>query len=79
MPSSNNKGEREIRPAVRMRKASYGSGSDQGAATLSVLMSIDRTLKQRGIDALATTEAALRIDIATGTLPALPRTATSND
>lgn len=77
VPSSNNKGEREIRPAVLMRKASYGSGSDRGAATRSVLMSIYRTLKQRGIDALAATEAALRTYIATGKLPPLPTKATS--
>ena len=77
VPSSNNKGEREIRPAVLMRKASYGSGSDRGAATRSVLMSIYRTLKQRGVDALAVTEAALRTYIATGKLPPLPTKATS--
>jgi len=79
VPSSNNKGEREIRPAVLMRKASYGSGSDLGAATRSVLMSIYRTLKQRGVDALAATEAALRTYIATGKLPPLPTKATSLD
>ena len=77
VPSSNNRAEREIRPAVLMRKASYGSGSDRGAATRSVLMSIYRTLKQRGIDALATTEAALRTYLTTGTLPPLPGIATS--
>ena len=77
VPSSNNRAEREIRPAVLMRKASYGSGSDRGAATRSVLMTIYRTLKQRGLDALAATEAALRTYIATGKLPPLPETATS--
>ena len=77
VPSSNNKGEREIRPAVLMRKASYGSGSDRGAATRSVLMSIYRTLRQRGVDALAVTEAALRTYIATRKLPPLPTKATS--
>jgi hypothetical protein len=79
VPADNNRAEREIRPAVLMRKASYGSGSDRGAATRSVLMSICRTLKQRGIDALAATEAALRSYIATGKLPPLPDLATSEN
>lgn len=77
VPADNNRAEREIRPAVLMRKASYGSGSDKGAATRSVLMSIYRTLKQRGVDALAATEAALRTYIATGKLPPLPESETS--
>ncbi len=77
VPNNNNHAERTIRPAVLMRKASYGSGSDRGAATRSVLMTIYRTLKQRGVDALAATEAALRTYIATGKLPPLPGTATS--
>jgi transposase len=77
VPSDNNRAEREIRPAVLMRKASYGSGSDKGAATRSVLMSVYRTLKQRGVDPLAATEAALRTYIATGKLPPLPEGTTS--
>jgi transposase len=79
VPADNNRAEREIRPAVLMRKASYGSGSDRGAATRGVLMSIYRTLKQRGVDALAATESALRTYIATGQLPLLPTNATSKD
>ena len=79
VPSSNNKAEREIRPAVLMRKASYGSASERGAATRSVLMSIYRTLKQRGVDVLATTEAALRAYVTTGQLPPLPQATTSGD
>ncbi|MGL5098070.1 MAG: IS66 family transposase, partial [Planctomycetia bacterium] len=79
VPSSNNRAEREIRPAVLMRKSSYGSGSDRGAATRSVLMSIYRTLKQRGVDPLAATESALRTYIATGKLPPLPARPTSGD
>jgi hypothetical protein len=77
VPADNNRAEREIRPAVLMRKASYGSGSDQGAATRSVLMSIYRTLKQRGVAPLAATETALRTYAATGKLPALPEGTTS--
>ena len=66
VPQSNNKAEREIRPAVLMRKASYGSASVQGAETRSILMSIYRTLKQRGLDPLEETEKALRQFIQTG-------------
>ena len=50
VPSSNNHAEREIRPAVLMRKASYGSQSERGAATRGVLMSMCRTLKNRRAD-----------------------------
>ena len=50
VPSSNNHAEREVRPAVLMRKASYGNQSERGAATRAVLMSVCRTLKNRGLD-----------------------------
>lgn len=72
VPPSNNRAEREIRPAVLMRKASYGNATDAGAATRSVLMSVYRTLKLRGLDALTTTADALRTYTATGQLPPLP-------
>ena len=72
VPADNNRAEREIRPVVLMRKASYGSVSDRGSATRSILMSIYRTLKQRGVDVLSATESALRAWIATGKLPPLP-------
>lgn len=72
VPSSNNHAEREVRPAVLMRKASYGSQSQQGAATRGVLMSVLRTLKKRGLDPLNTILDALRNYAATGTLPPLP-------
>ncbi|MGL6095099.1 MAG: IS66 family transposase [Fimbriiglobus sp.] len=77
VPSGNNRAERAIRPAVLMRKASYGSGSERGAATRGVLMSIYRTPKQRGVDPLSATESALRTYIATGKLPPLPAGPTS--
>ena len=38
-PSSNNHAEREVRPAVRMRKARYGNPSEAGAWTRAVVMS----------------------------------------
>ncbi len=48
VPSDNNHAERQIRPAVMVRKNSYANGSDDGAETQAVLMSVFRTLKQRG-------------------------------
>jgi transposase len=48
VPSDNNHAERQIRPAVMVRKNSYANGSDDGAETQSVLMSVFRTLKQGG-------------------------------
>ena len=72
VPSSNNRAEREVRPAVLMRKASYGSQSERGAATRGILMSVCRTLRNRGLDPLRTILDALRTYAATGTLPPLP-------
>src|SRR5207253_7029597 len=71
VPPSNNHAEREVRPAVLMRKASYGNQSQQGAATRAVLMSVCRTLKKRRLDPLSMIHDALRIHAATATLPAL--------
>src|SRR5512135_2765799 len=48
VPFDNNHGERQIRPAVIVRKNSYANGSEDGAETQAVLMSVFRTLKQRG-------------------------------
>jgi transposase len=72
VPSSNNHAEREVRPAVLMRKASYGSQSERGAATRGILMSVCRTLKNRGLDPLQTILDALRSYAKTGAMPPLP-------
>ncbi|HEY2786157.1 MAG TPA: IS66 family transposase [Fimbriiglobus sp.] len=72
VPPSNNHAEREVRPAVLMRKNSYGSQSVRGASTRGVLMSVFRTLHRRGLDPLAAVEHALRAYAATGELPPLP-------
>lgn len=45
---TNNNAEREIRPAVLMRKTSYGNRSEQGRKNQSILMSIIRTAEKRG-------------------------------
>jgi transposase len=53
VPAHNNRAERELRPTVIARKVSFGSGSDAGAETRSILMSVLHTLnKQRGDDSL---------------------------
>lgn len=72
VPADNNHGERAIRPAVIIRKNTYGNRSQRGADTQAVLMSVYRTLKQRGHNPLATITNALSEYLATGKLPALP-------
>ncbi len=72
VPPDNNHGERQIRPAVIIRKNSLCNRSEQGAATQAILMSIYRTLKMRGIDPTKAIAEALRSYIQTGTLPPLP-------
>ncbi len=72
VPADNNHGERAIRPAVIIRKNTYGNRSQRGADTQAVLMSIYRTLKQRGHDPLSTITNALAEHLNTGKLPALP-------
>jgi transposase len=78
VPPDNNHGEREIRPAVIMRKNSYANGSPEGATTQAALMSIFRTLKRRGHDPIRTVINALRTYLKTGHLPPLPSKITTN-
>jgi len=70
--STNNFAEREIRPAVILRKNTLGNQSDQGAETQAILMSIFRTLRRRGLDPMAEIVRALRIYVQTDKLPPLP-------
>jgi len=72
VPADNNHGERAIRPAVIIRKNTYGNRSHRGADTQAVLMSVYRTLKQRGHDPLATITNALTEYLTTGKLPPIP-------
>jgi transposase len=72
VPFDNNAAERAIRPAVIIRKNSYGNRSPRGADTQAVLMSIYRTLKQRGHDPLKTITDALAQYLTTGKLSGLP-------
>jgi transposase len=72
IPFENNFAERQIRPAVVLRKNSQSNRSDRGAVTQAVLMSIYRTLRLRGHDPLQTMTNALRTYLQTGHLPPLP-------
>ena len=78
VPFENNHAERSIRPAVIIRKNSYGNRSEQGADCQAVLMSIFRTLKQRGHDPIRTVIAAIREYLKSGTMPTLPHQPTSD-
>jgi transposase len=72
VPHDNNFGERQIRPAVILRKNSQSNRSDRGAATQAVLMSVYRTLKLRGLNPTKTIAHALKTYLTTGKLPPLP-------
>ena len=76
VPFENNLAERAIRPAVIIRKNSYGNRSDQGADTQAILMSIFFTLKKRGLNPIRTIREALVAYMKTGQLPPLPANAT---
>ena len=79
VPFDNNAAERAIRPAVIIRKNSYGNRSQHGANCQAVLMSIFRTLKQRGHDPIRTIIDALVTYLTTGQLPSLPEPKTTSD
>jgi hypothetical protein len=72
VPFDNNAAERAIRPAVIIRKNSYGNRSARGADAQAVLMSVFRTLKQRGHDPIQTVVQSLATYLSTGQLPSLP-------
>jgi transposase len=72
VPHTNNHAERELRPAVIMRKVIQQNRSDKGAHTQAVLMSIYRTLKLRGHDPVQTIVSNLETSLLTGQLPPLP-------
>ncbi len=73
VPHDNNFGERQIRPAVILRKNSQSNRSDRGAATQAILMSVYRTLKLRGLNPTKTIADALGTYLTTGQLPRLPQ------
>ena len=65
VPSDNNHAERQIRPAVIVRKNSYANGSEEGAETQAILMSVFRTLKQRGHNPVSAVLDAVRVYLKT--------------
>lgn len=72
VPFENNFAERQIRPAVILRKNSQSNRSDRGAATQAILMSVCRTLELRGMDPLDEIAQAMRTRLLDGELPPLP-------
>ena len=78
VPCDNNHAEREIRPAVIIRKNSLGNRSARGAQVQAILMSIYRTLKLRGHAPLNILVDALKHYVRTGSVPALPDKVTSD-
>ena len=73
VPFENNAAERAIRPAVIIRKNSYGNRSAPGADVQAVLMSVMFTLKKRGHNPVKTVVEALTTYLQTGQLPPLPQ------
>ena len=73
IPFENNLAERAIRPAVIIRKNSYGNRSEKGADCQAVMMSVFRTLKQRGHDPIKTVVNATKNYIKTGELLSMPQ------
>lgn len=72
VPPDNNHAERQVRPAVIIRKNSYGNRSRDGAAAQALFMSLFRTLHLRGhhpVDALTD---MVKGSLASGLPPALP-------
>jgi len=59
IPADNNLAERDLRPVVIARKVSFGSQSEAGANTRSILMTVLHTLKKRVSDPCATLKTAL--------------------
>ena len=72
VPFDNTHGERQIRPAVIAWKNSSANGSKDGAETQAILMSVFRTLKQRGHNPVSAITEAIRTYLRTGQLPPLP-------
>ncbi len=59
IPADNNLAERDLRPTVIARKVSFGSQSEAGAKTRSVLMTVLHTLKKRASDPCAVLKTTL--------------------
>ena len=67
--SNNNHAERQIRPAVVIRKNSYGNRSRRGADTQEALMSIFQTLHLRSLNPMKTLHEGCVGQLSTGRQP----------
>jgi hypothetical protein len=72
VPPDNNAGERGIRPAILIRKNSYANGSEKGAQTHAIFMTILRTLKMLWHNPVQILVDALKFYVRSGHLPPLP-------
>lgn len=72
VPSDNSHAKRQICPAVIVRKNSYVIGSDDGAKTQSIWMTVFRTLKHCGLNPVSSVLQAVQAYLRTGQLPPLP-------
>ena len=61
VPADNNVAERDLRPSVIARKVSFGSVTDAGAKTRSVLTTVAATRKKRGGDVAKAVTDALNV------------------
>ncbi len=59
IPADNNLAERDLRPTVIARKVSFGSQSEAGANTRSILMTVLHTFKKQNSDPSTALKAAL--------------------
>ena len=78
VPLDNNGGEKGICPAVLIRKNSDGNGSERGAPTQAVMMTIMHTLKMCGHNPVQILVVALKSYVRSGKLPPLPTKITAN-
>jgi hypothetical protein len=60
VPGTNNTAERELRPAVVLRKITGGNRSAEGAKAWAILASVIRTIQRQGRDLLATIQTLLK-------------------
>ena len=71
VPPDNNHAERQIRPAVILRKISYGNHSERGADIQAIFMSVFRTLQLRGQNPVQNVLEIIEKHLASGKPPAL--------
>ena len=69
VPASNNHGERQVRPAVVLRKRGGCNRSERGVRAFEVLTSIFASCRQKGVNAVDWTIQLLRQAKARGALP----------